>query len=350
MKIIIVFVSLSLLTDSTMAQQLIALHHSGQALFYTDFVTAVNAAQSGDTVYVPGFSYSNTAVSINKEIHIIGVGHDPDSTLATSFTYLNGSINFTAGSDYSTIEGVRINGGIFFGSYTGENAPVNSITIRRCYMITCDFMQYYDQNYQYHPNESQYILFENNIISGFVNGGYSHNNGFYNNIILGAMFYFSDNNIFRNNIFYSQGSCYYWTSSCAMSAITNCMFENNIFLSAQQIPYGITGGLFNNNIFVQGMPTGAIGSNNLINQPQFEIFTMYSNSLDVYSEDYHLNALSVGNSAGTDGTDIGIYGGAFPWKEGSVPANPHIQTKNLGYSTDQNGNFPINIKVAAQDQ
>lgn len=37
-------------------------------------------------------------------------------------------------------------------------------------------------------------------------------------------------------------------------------------------------------------------------------------------------------------------------KEGSVPANPHIQTKNLGYSTDQNGNFPINIKVAAQDQ
>jgi hypothetical protein len=46
---------------------------------------------------------------------------------------------------------------------------------------------------------------------------------------------------------------------------------------------------------------------------------------------------------------VGIYGGAFPWKEGSIPNTPHVTNKNIGHTTNSNGTLPVNIKVAAQD-
>lgn len=67
-----------------------------------------------------------------------------------------------------------------------------------------------------------------------------------------------------------------------------------------------------------------------------------------YQYDFNLQIQSPGINAGTDGTDIGIYGGAFPWKEGSIPINPHIQTKTISSTTDPSGNLPVNIKVMTQ--
>jgi hypothetical protein len=69
-----------------------------------------------------------------------------------------------------------------------------------------------------------------------------------------------------------------------------------------------------------------------------------------YSDDYHLKSTSVGVNAGRDGTDIGIYGGAFPWKEGSLTFNPHYQRINISPTTDNNGNLNVNIKVEAQER
>jgi len=53
---------------------------------------------------------------------------------------------------------------------------------------------------------------------------------------------------------------------------------------------------------------------------------------------------------GTDATECGIYGGIFPYKEGAVPYNPHIQQKSISSVTDINGNINVNIKVVAQDK
>ncbi|MBK9793187.1 MAG: hypothetical protein IPP60_08805 [Sphingobacteriales bacterium] len=66
--------------------------------------------------------------------------------------------------------------------------------------------------------------------------------------------------------------------------------------------------------------------------------------------DYHLKSTSSGKNAGTDGTDIGIYGGAYPYKEGAVPPNPHISTKSIAPTSAANGTLPVNIKVLAQDR
>ena len=71
---------------------------------------------------------------------------------------------------------------------------------------------------------------------------------------------------------------------------------------------------------------------------------------NVYRENFNLPSNSPYKNAGADGTDIGIYGGAFPWKEGSVPFNPHYQTIKIDPKTDPaTGNLKVEIKVKAQD-
>ena len=67
------------------------------------------------------------------------------------------------------------------------------------------------------------------------------------------------------------------------------------------------------------------------------------------NDDYHLQNDCVGINSGNDGTDIGIYGTIEPFIDGGVPINPHIQFKSIGTSTNAEGDLPINIKVAAQD-
>lgn len=66
-----------------------------------------------------------------------------------------------------------------------------------------------------------------------------------------------------------------------------------------------------------------------------------------YAHNYHLKSPTT--YLGTDGTEVGIYGGTFPYKEGSVPRNPHIQLKNIASKTDDNGSLQIEIQVEAQD-
>lgn len=68
-----------------------------------------------------------------------------------------------------------------------------------------------------------------------------------------------------------------------------------------------------------------------------------------FKNDFHLQANSSGKNAGSDGTDIGIYGGRFPWKDGGLPITPHIESKFVNGTTDTNGNLNVKIKVAAQD-
>ena len=51
---------------------------------------------------------------------------------------------------------------------------------------------------------------------------------------------------------------------------------------------------------------------------------------------------------GDDGTEVGIYGGLVPFKEGAVPINPHISQKSIQTTTDSNGLLNIYFTVEAQ--
>jgi hypothetical protein len=318
------------------AQAFIALEHNGTSVFYTMLDSAITYAQNGDIIYIPGGVY-HLNISISKQIHIVGVGHNPDSTTATNITYLAGEVFLLTGAGGGSLTGLYMFDGISFGS-SANNDLVSNYSISRCNFNTLGLGSHSGNN-----------VISENVIRSNINLSDASNNAFYNNIINNASG--GSQNTFKNNIFLN-------TIYCGSSLI-----ENNIFIAIPSFhgygcsPYCCNCGysIFQNNLFVenitggygsfQGVCTTIIGNNQAANN----IFVNQSGYIFNYSHDYHLLPDSPGKNAGNDGSDIGIYGGTFPWKEGSVPYNPHIQHKEISGSTDPAGNLNINIQVQAQD-
>ena len=337
LQILIVFV---LITGSLKAQNLIAIQNGGEPEFYTSLDSAVTNAIGGDTIYIPGGTFMNNSIlEIDKELHLIGVGHNPDSTLITHMTYLWSSIRLKYGSSYSTFEGFYLTGEFIIGGSPSDqyDANVNHLKISR---VNCG-------NIIFGKNCSGWDLYEN-VIRGIITTvnsfPRSQFNFFSNNIFCEGVCCFEDSQ-FNNNIFIKGG---YWANN--VHTFTNCIFQNNVFLDG--IGNEITGCVFDNNLLyhIFSLPTGSLGSNNIfLGYEPWNVFVDYPGGIFDYSYNFHLIPAGYGINAGSDGTDIGIYGGMFPWKEGSLPPNPHIQYKLIQQSTDQNGNLNVNIKVAAQD-
>jgi len=283
---------------------------------------------------------------ITKQLHLIGAGHHPDSSLATNPTYINSYIELREGSDGSSFTGICFPGtsaGISFGNGT---FCAKNIAVRRCYIYSLRF----SVSYSWSCGSIDNVLIENIFLSNlYAIGG--HHNQISNNILFMLDGFGNYNNI-RNNIFLS-------TSGNVIAQgpdISNSWFENNIFLASTNVfSYHSTtfkNNVFNNNLFVQNISfpvnSSTIGSNNIVNQPQSSIFVNQSGNAFNYAHDYHLQPTCPGKNAGRDGTDIGIYGGVSPWKDGSIPFNPHFQSITVAPTTDSTGNLNVNIKVEAQ--
>ena len=326
------------------AQNLIAVQHSGSnTAFYTSLDDAVTNAQNGDTIYLPGgaFAVNGDALTINKELHILGVGYNTDSTFATGVTKINARITFVSGANNSTINGIYLNGVIWCGT-DSYNEDVDNIIISRCHINQSIYISRLSNNWS----------LTENIIDGTINGYSSSSGGisaqsnyFSNNIINSAIYNFGSNNQFLNNII--KNNAYY-----SLNNVTGCVFENNIWLNSNLVNYSSC--IFNNNLCIGSIniTVDCLGSNNIMGQASSLIFI---NNISggfgfLYSDNYQLQSTSPGKNAGTDGTDIGIYGGAFPWKEGSVPHNPHIINKTIGSTTNSNGALPVKITVGAQER
>jgi len=87
------------------------------------------------------------------------------------------------------------------------------------------------------------------------------------------------------------------------------------------------------------------------------LFVSVASSVFDFSYDYHLEDLSPGKEAGTDGTDIGIYGGSYafpsggdvPWQTSAMPALPQILRMNiLNTVLPENGTLQVQIEAKSQ--
>ncbi len=329
----------------SIAQSLIALHHSQKASFYSSFDSLKVHVQQGDTIYLPGGGVNIGNWQIDKQICVIGCGHYPDSTAATKTTYLTGNITLLNGADNTFLQGFYLTGNITFGTNI-TNQVVNNITISRCSLNNL-FLSYTGAETTLSSN----IIIRENIIRGDnLAGGYAKGVLITNNIIQGIVSYF-DNMLFTNNI-QMRGFC--WNGP--FSYINNSTMQNNIMnyqyasCSGNYFMSNCNSNNFTNNIFNQAwaFPDGSsTGSGNWMSIDVSSIFVNQSGLVFDYTQNYHLKTPN--SYIGTDGKEAGIYGGISPYKEGVVPFNPHIQSKTIPQATDNSGNLNINIKVKAQD-
>lgn len=325
-------------------QSLIAVHHNGNATFYKELDSAMNVAQAGDTLYLPGQVYDLTSpLIIDKQVHLVGTGHHPDSTAATGRTRMNGEIRIVTGADYGSIAGIYAAGSIYFGSNVSDN-DVHHFTIGRCHIA--GFLLFsFNGTVDADSIGPSHIIVRNSLVGDyFWGGGFTTDNLFYNNIFKRDLGYFNERNRFLNNVF----------SGSKVANLNRCEFANNYF-STQYTPINagsVTNCSFKNNLF--RVSSGTWGPSNeyygnIFLQTLAATFVDPVGNPSLYDVDYRLLSTSPGKNAGTDGTDIGIYGGLYPWKDNTVPFNPHIQSRTIGPTTDGAGNLPVNIKVKAQD-
>jgi hypothetical protein len=329
------------------SQNVIAVEHSGVSTFYQNLDSALAHSVNGDNVYLPGATYNVGNLTINKGVHIIGAGCNFDSTLATGATIFLGDPRILKGADNGSIEGIYIQGEIRFGT-EAANQEVHNYSISRCNMT--NLWLSFDNGT---ASASDNIYISENVFRGNIYGGNVQNVVVSKCIIENVVSTFNGNAVFTNNIFLK--------NPCGENLIVNAAaitFQNNIFLirfCSYWGSYYLTGanaGInFNHNLFIEGdpVPTGNISNGSIINSDIDKLFVTQSGNLYNIKHNYHLKPDCLGKNAGTDGTDVGIYGTATPAKDGQIPFNPHIQSKSISSSTNPEGNLNINIKVKAQD-
>lgn len=340
MKKLPIILCLFIIASSTLnAQKLVALHSAGTISFFSGnnaLQNAYSAATNGDTLYLPGASYTPPA-NFDKSLTIYGTGHYVDSTLTTGKTFINGSVTLNENADLFYLEGVEITGNFTVST----NHSVNNVIIKRC-KINGTFNALGDLS-----NPTSNLSLIGNVLMNRINLENIQNALLSNNIISNT-FQGSNGNMISNNIVMG----FIWGSSMDyLFSGNNNTLNNNIFLwEGYAANVAGSGNIFNNNLYVEPAPdygTAATNSGNHTGIPQTAIFVNQTGTTFNYTHNYHLQSPT--SYLGTDGSQVGIYGGTFPYKEGAVPLNPHIQLKNIAPTTDANGDLQIQIQVKAQD-
>jgi len=311
------------------------LQHDGTTTIFSSFnpfVDAYTAAVTGDTIYLPGGNIPFPA-TIDKGLTIFGAGHYPSATLATNNTVLNGGIAINGNADNLHLEGIEFTGGITFNT----NIKADNVLIKRCKVLDITY-----NGTGTTPCENNTItgnvilgnitlsnayscLVGNNIINKTIING--SNIVISNNILLfndhGYVFNNVDNSNISNNIIFQKLNPEYVNAYCDLST-----FSYNIFALAPNI---------GNNTFE---------ANNWYGITMSTVFVNQTGNTFNYSHDYHLASPTTYVDAVA--TQIGIYGGIFPYKAEAMPTNPHIKSKSISTQTNNLGEINVNISVEAQ--
>jgi len=322
---------------------------------FTNLQTAIDSANPGDTLYVHGSPNSYGNITVDKRLTFIGPGFNPQGQF-TSIANIN---SITLDSIVPTSSGF---GSRFIGLYISniyKNTigfhQIDNIIFERCRIASGNLVSYVCGNNW---------VFKNCLFS-WTQGG-ALNLGAYNNIVISNNFFsFGTLNytnyaaivnsnkssvIINNNIFTG------YFSGPSFDNVSNAQISNNIFYG--KWPSGATSSVYTNNLSyasasTQLPPAGNSGLNNIVNQDPLFVYLPISTFTFNYSYDYHLQPASPGHNAGTDYTDIGIFGGAFPMPPfGAFTITGHPRLPQVYFLHLQNNvislNAPLGITVKAR--
>jgi hypothetical protein len=328
--ILFVITTLLSLTISAQTPQFAVVRPDGTTYVFSSFDGAYTQATDDDIIYLPGTIISGDK-TISKRLTLIGTGHYPDSTIYTGKTKFTGNIFL---EKKCTLEGFEVS---------------NSIAIINSNPGNCSFIRMFTPYLTLGGTNDNFI--DGSVIQLITGQIYL------SGICSQSSNLFIRNSILRdlNKIQYSNfNNCLFlgFNSGGINFQIANSIFSSCIFRGLFGADWGfqtncfpLAGNSSNNCIWYnsESFP----GQNNYITTRPDEIMVNsgLTGSIFDYSNNYHLIPGSPYLTAGNDGTQIGIYGGVSPYKEGAVPSNPHIYFKQIAPQTNSNGQLQIQVKV-----
>lgn len=364
---------------------------------YPNVQAAHDAALAGDIVYVQPSLTGYGNLTINRPVTLRGIGFNTGKDLA--YTSILGNITLTnkvdgtSDASNTVIEGVvasTINLGTLTGSFT---YTIQNITIQNCSFAIVN-------------RSAGYVAAQNITIKGCV-GSIVFVNSIVNQLLItgnyivpffsycianGSAFHFENGSvtscIVSNNIFAQSAQNGFNNTSITSLVIANNNFlggndiANSRFISSFCVSHSLTDALVTNNIFFGCAPIGAsaqsfvlernsftnnlsfgttnnalppagtgvgnTGSNNIVNQDPLFVNAPY-NTVYASTMNFNLQASSPAKNAGSDGTDIGITGGAYPVTAGNIllkpTAAPVMISLNPAAMVPQNQPLKTNIKA-----
>lgn len=338
---------------------------------FTTFAAAQTASIAGDTIYIYGSPFLYPTITVRKRLTIIGAGYGPNNQFGQPTRVQ--AITLFRDSGSNDASGSVLTGLLVTGSIDLDGTLVsNNITISRNRInSTINLIGASPTGYV-----NGWTILNNIIDSWMYGGGASRTAPSATNIII------------ANNIFNQSSYLYgfnsntvlvdhnlFMGSSAKLNAVFNIIVTNNIFIrTSNNIFTNAVFCTFNNNLSNQSTigpsseysPTNIFeatytstgggsnsGSGNIVgSDPLFVNVT----NVDSYNQNfnYRIQASSPGRNGGTDGTDLGIYGGSYPFPSGGDPGSgfdtspmppiPQVISVNIQNATIA-PNGTLNVKV-----
>lgn len=322
--------------------KIITVNNNGGAQ-YTSLSAAILAATTGDTLYISPSANSYGNVTVDRKLVIYGGGYDIKSS----------QLNVGTTIDQFTIDSLQVNPklisglkviGIQFNSTFSQDATQKGSYI---YIDRCKFNGYL---YIYGPT-----VLRNSIINSYVDLNNSKNVIISNNIFYGNYIGTSNQNsvVVSNNVFVnpSNGGIYSFQSA---------VIQNNIFYNATGFQSNVNNNSFINNLLYNPSATIAFppvnnsgSSGNFSNtgtDPLFVNLPTNASTTNQTNYDYRLQAGSPVKTFGTDGKELGVYGGSSPIPNiTGVPPIPQITQLNVNtLFVPKNGTLNVSVKARSE--
>ena len=311
---------------------------------YSDLQAAVDAATSGDIIYIYPGGYAGT-ITVNKSLSLIGRGYRIAENYPAANTSLSdariATLVLEEDADNSLVQGMKIDRLKILGAddclvarnYLEGLLIMNatSATVRQNYLLGESKVSTGDigcSNSYSRPivtSNNGDLIIKNNILKGFsyiilwedrdCAGAYTANIDFQHNYSQGRIF-FPPTSIYvaNNQIATLSSSTFYLSIYDQYGVIKNNVGKTNII-----------------------MPSG----NNNISSWNSE-FSQSGNSFDAQ---YQLLPTAESKNYATDGGDVGPFGGTNPYKLSGVTALPFIYQLNVPDEATTGGGMPVSVKV-----
>lgn len=326
------------------AQSPIIVQNGSESYLYASLDSAVAAAPAGSYIYLAGATYELTEdLIIDKPLYIIGAGHDPATTPAIGRTKITGAIRLITGADGGSMEGFSLQ--YFYVGTSSSDNDVNGYMIRRLHVYGALSLSYFGSGTANSSNARNFLI-KDCVLIGPVYGADAGSIQFFNNFFDSGIYSFEGNQVvFKNNFFLGP------PFGNSFQNVNYVVFQNNIFTSsaANYFYFSSNNSFFNNITTSNSFPDAAVSEGNIFSQNISSLFVDQTGNDFNYGDDYRLAPGSVAIGAGMDGADIGVYGGAEPYKEGAAPRNPLIEFSQINSTTNPNGTLPVHIRVRAQN-
>ncbi len=288
----------------------------GATSYFETLDEAFAALQSNCVVYIPAGNYEVNNKEIKCPVAIYGAGCRPYGK-DTDYTHISGDLKFAEGSSSSTLMGIRSVSDVYILSNV-KNILIKNVDVK-------DIL--------FSNGSNTGCLVTSSVIRGRVHGKglapiqvtnclaqyieYIQGGEIANCILMPGYYYNVYNSLLRNNI-----GLYPAEPKLSSNNNNNNNQEvcNMVGVNGAQIAY----------------PEGGLDA----------LFEKYDSSdpFNLSKNNYRLKAGVAGTNAGTDGKDIGLYGGAGFDDTGRAPI-PRVKIKEIVPRTDKEGKLKVKIEV-----